>query len=82
MDLETNYKWASGRYKLSFREWEVLILILNGKKNTDISKELGLSLSTVYGYEESIKLKTNTRTLCETAKEFCSSFYLYHLQAC
>ena len=76
MKLQINYKWVSSRYKLSFREWEILMLMLDGKKNSYISKKLGVSMSTIYTYEHSIKLKTNTNTLCETVKELFCNYYV------
>ena len=48
---------------LSDREREVFLLVAQGKRPTDISRELGLSVNTVSVYVHRIKQKLGVETL-------------------
>lgn len=81
MDVKIDYKWASGKYKLSFREWEILMLLIDGKNKREVSNKFGISMSTIYSYERSIKIKINAKNLCEATKKLCSSFYIHYFNS-
>lgn len=55
---------------LSKRELECTILLLKGKKNSDISNILTLAYSTVSTYKKRIFKKTNTNNIIELNEYF------------
>lgn len=56
--------------KLSKREYQIALMLIKGISNIEISKNLGLSMSTISTYKKRILLKTETQNLIEL-----SSFY-------
>lgn len=53
---------------LSDREYEILILLSEGKKVSDIARQLSLSVKTVSTYKKRISEKLNLRSVAEMAR--------------
>jgi DNA-binding CsgD family transcriptional regulator len=63
--------------KLTEREREVSVCLINGMKTKEIAKKLDISLPTAQEHQRNIKHKLNSKTMCQLGAELINYLNKY-----